>query len=264
MASLAEEVVSQNQDSGSNEVEDNSSATDTVKADTIAEENAAPAKPSGPKLFNSKGYLIPQAIYYCKKCELPLEYCQFSPFAEECAARLIRTRQRLLDSDIDFDDSALNCILKAGEPNAEDVDAANKDTRDDSEKSASTLRHERKRRREAIKRKEKQGKAVLDLATAKVDVLLSSRNKKKFITYIRGIETFGIDLKPAAKALGKRFACSCSVKKNEEKGKAFKEIVVQGDCTLDIKDVLGDLYKIPPKRIVIGQAEKKGKGKKKN
>lgn len=57
------------------------------------------------------------------------------------------------------------------------------------------------------------------------EIVLSrvQRNKRKFVTIVAGLETFGHKLKTAAKKLGKRFACGAAVSHDNEKD----EIVIQ-------------------------------------
>lgn len=68
----------------------------------------------------------------------------------------------------------------------------------------------------------------------KLEVFRSNRGKKKFVTVIVGMATFGVDLKEASKLFSKKFACSSSVTGPDE-------IIVQGD----VKDELMEL--IPEK-----------------
>lgn len=79
-----------------------------------------------------------------------------------------------------------------------------------------------------------QGPKAKKQAEKKLEVFRSNRGKKKFVTVIVGMGTFGVDLKEASKLFSKKFACSSSVTGTDE-------IVVQGD----VKDELIDL--IPEK-----------------
>lgn len=79
-----------------------------------------------------------------------------------------------------------------------------------------------------------QGPKPKKQAEKKLEVFRSNRGKKKFVTVIVGMATFGVDLKEASKHFSKKFACSSSVT-------GADEIVVQGD----VKDELIDL--IPEK-----------------
>lgn len=79
-----------------------------------------------------------------------------------------------------------------------------------------------------------QGPKAKKQAEKKLEVFRSNRGKKKFVTVIVGMATFGVDLKEASKLFSKKFACSSSVT-------GADEIVVQGD----VKDELIEL--IPEK-----------------
>ncbi len=42
----------------------------------------------------------------------------------------------------------------------------------------------------------------------------NTRNKKKMVTTVTGLELFAVKLSDASKAFGKKFACGCSVTKS--------------------------------------------------
>eukprot|EP00835_Amoeboradix_gromovi_P000065 NODE_1_length_95616_cov_0.657642.p65 type:complete len:152 gc:universal NODE_1_length_95616_cov_0.657642:85685-85230(-) len=79
-------------------------------------------------------------------------------------------------------------------------------------------------------------------------VTITSRSKKKHITSIAGLEAHEIDMKAFAKTLAKQFACSTSANSNE--------IVVQGDLTYEIEDILKEALG-PDLLIEIKKKEKK-------
>ncbi|KAG8937094.1 Translation machinery-associated protein 22 [Tulasnella sp. 419] len=103
---------------------------------------------------------------------------------------------------------------------------------------------------------------------AKVTIKRIERNKRKFVTSIHGLETFGIDLKKAAKLFAQTFATGSSVTKNPQ---GQEEIVVQGDVSDDILEIIEDaesggggqlaaLLKSVPADNVVCIEEKKKKG----
>ena len=51
---------------------------------------------------------------------------------------------------------------------------------------------------------------------------IAPRGKKKAVTVVQGLKTFGIDLKVASKFFGQKFACGASITGDDE-------IVIQGD-----------------------------------
>lgn len=92
---------------------------------------------------------------------------------------------------------------------------------------------------DAHKRQTRGGKALgpksKKLPEKRCQVFRSNRGKKKFVTVIVGLGTFGVDLKDASKLFSKKFACSSSVTGPDE-------IVIQGD----VKD---DLFELIPEKF---------------
>lgn len=72
-------------------------------------------------------------------------------------------------------------------------------------------------------------------AEKKLEVFRSNRGKKKFVTVIVGMATFGVDLKEASKLFSKKFACSSSVT-------GADEIVVQGDVKYELIDLIPEKF----------------------
>ena len=77
---------------------------------------------------------------------------------------------------------------------------------------------------------------------AKPEIVLerSVRNKRKCITTVSGLDTFGIKLPEAAKLLGKKFACGSSVVKDAA---GRDQIDVQGDFQFEIAELIMKKYK---------------------
>lgn len=134
------------------------------------------------------------SIEYCDQCTLPTEYCEFTECAKKAAAA-----------------AAISA----------DPDSATAD--------GSSSEHKRQTRGGKA-----QGPKAKKQAEKKLEVFRSNRGKKKFVTVIVGMATFGVDLKEASKLFSKKFACSSSVTGSDE-------IIVQGD----VKDELMEL--IPEK-----------------
>merc|ERR1712025_215351 len=65
----------------------------------------------------------------------------------------------------------------------------------------------------------------------KIILSIAPRGKKKAVTVVQGLKTFGIDLKVASKFFSSKFACSSSVTGDDE-------IVIQGDVKDELFDVL--------------------------
>lgn len=76
---------------------------------------------------------------------------------------------------------------------------------------------------------------------------METRNKRKSVTHIRGMEQFGLDLKKVAKLFASKYACGCSVTKNAS---GQDEIVIQGDFVDDLLDFIPDEWpEVPDEQI---------------
>jgi density-regulated protein DRP1 len=95
--------------------------------------------------------------------------------------------------------------------------------------------------------------------SSKVLIKRVERSKRKYVTAISGLEAHGLELKKAAKELGKKFATGSSVTKVPSGG---EEIVVQGDLSDEIYDwITGTYGDIPEDNIdCIEDKKKKGSG----
>ncbi|KFH43596.1 Translation machinery-associated protein-like protein [Hapsidospora chrysogenum ATCC 11550] len=116
--------------------------------------------------------------------------------------------------------------------------------------------------KKAAKAEAAEAKQADKLAKSVITIKRIERNKKKFVTAVVGLETFGLDLKkassePVAKELGKKFATGSSVTKIPSGG---EEIVVQGDVSEDLEEFLLDKYEeIPEDNIELVDEKKKKK-----
>lgn len=64
---------------------------------------------------------------------------------------------------------------------------------------------------------------------------IAPRGKKKSVTVVQGLKTFGIDLKVASKFFAQKFASAASVTGDDE-------IVIQGDCKDDLFDLIPEKW----------------------
>merc|ERR1711909_236004 len=69
----------------------------------------------------------------------------------------------------------------------------------------------------------------------KVILSTETRSKRKSVTIVKGLSTFDIDAKKAAKMMSNRFACGASVAGGDE-------IVIQGDVAYDLIDFLQEKF----------------------
>lgn len=92
-------------------------------------------------------------------------------------------------------------------------------------------------------------KAVVAAVLGTVTISKQNRTKKKAVTTVAGLETFGVKLKDAAKLFSKRFACSASVVEGVVPN--TEELAVQGDVVFEIADFI--VEKFPEVFIIISK-----------
>merc|ERR1712109_207313 len=94
---------------------------------------------------------------------------------------------------------------------------------------------------EEKKRQKRGGKGMMKAKKKEAEVekriILSKapRGKKKAVTVVQGLKTFGIDLKVASKFFGQKFACGASITGDDE-------IVIQGDFKDDLFDLIPEKW----------------------
>ena len=165
-------------------------------AATTAADLTPPPLPIGPQ----PGVQYPIKVFYCGVCSLPTEYCENWGSSDKCRA--------WLESNLP-DEFAR---LMSGS-SAEGAAGDDKPTKGRQKRGGKGL----------LKAKKK--------GTQRIEMFRSNRGKKKFITVVRGLATFEIDVKDAAKAFASKFACGSSVT-------APDEIVIQGDVKDDLFDLI--------------------------
>ena len=94
---------------------------------------------------------------------------------------------------------------------------------------------------EAKKRQKRGGKGMIKAKKKEAEVekritlSIAPRGKKKAVTVVQGLKTFGIDLKVASKFFGQKFACGASITGDDE-------IVIQGDFKDDLFDLIPEKW----------------------
>ncbi|VDD93152.1 unnamed protein product [Enterobius vermicularis] len=151
----------------------------------------------------------PLVVQYCGECSMPLEYCEYSGKPDKCR----QWQEKNLPDEIEKlqivnDDEVADAEKKHQKRGGKGSKAA-------SEKSASS-------------KKKVSGPSKITLQRA-----LRGRNKS--VTVIKGLATFDVDLKAAAKFFAGRFACGSSVT-------AADEIVVQGDVKDDLFEIITEKW----------------------
>ncbi|XP_054748888.1 density-regulated protein-like [Lytechinus pictus] len=144
----------------------------------------------------------PLEVSYCGLCSLPFEYCEYMSDYEKC-------KKWWEDNFPDIFEQ----VMKVTDGDATETD-------------------------EAKKRQKRGGRGVIkakkQVEKSKITVGRVSRNKKKFVTVVRGLETHGVSLKDAAKLFGRHFSCGSSV--------SGEEIVIQGDFVDAVIDLIAEKY----------------------
>ncbi|KAK8226079.1 translation initiation factor SUI1 [Phyllosticta capitalensis] len=188
------------------------------------------AEAEAPQLAESK------QVIYCGVCSLPPEYCEFGGTTQKCEEWLQAhhpdMHQRLYSAD------AIEANLSSLSLEAQ-------------------KRAEKDAKKKAAKAESAAQKAEELRATSHVIIKRIERNKRKYVTAITGLETFGLDLKKVSKDLGKKFATGASVTKLPAGG---EEITLQGDLSDDVYDFLIEKYKeIPEDNVECVEDKKKKK-----
>ncbi|CAN4096476.1 unnamed protein product [Withania somnifera] len=171
----------------------------------------------------------PEHVLYCGICGLPAEYCEFGSGSEfeKCKPWLIQNAPHLYPDLVN-------------DLNLEDADKVSDQLQSTSiSEGSSTSKKEEVKRLPGgkIKKKDKQ-EIIIEKVT---------RNRRKSITTIKGLEIFGVKLSDASKKLGKKFATGASV----VKGPTEKEqIDVQGDISYDIVDFITETWPDVPESAI--------------
>ncbi|KAM7274455.1 hypothetical protein ACFE04_016321 [Oxalis oulophora] len=169
----------------------------------------------------------PVQVLYCGVCSLPAEYCEFggSEF-EKCKPWLIQNAPDLYPD-----------LIK----DAKDVDNLTdklNSTGVSSSSGGATKPEEVKRLPGGKVKKKDRPEVIVEKVT---------RNKRKSITTIKGLELFGVKLSEASKKLGKKFATGASV----VKGPTEKDqIDVQGDIAYDIVEFITETWPSVPETAI--------------
>ncbi|KAL5596783.1 hypothetical protein BROUX41_006533 [Berkeleyomyces rouxiae] len=175
-------------------------------------------------------------VTYCGVCTLPPEYCENGGRVKKC--------QEWLEAN---DPELYN---KLWSPEA--LEAATASLSVDAQKRAA-----KDAQKKAAKAEAQEAKQAEKVAHSTVTIKRIMRNKNKFVTSVTGLEAFGLDLKKVAKEFGKKFATGSSVTRAAG---GIEEIVVQGDVSPEIEELLIAHYKnIPQDHIELVEDKKKKK-----
>ena len=171
--------------------------------------------PLGP----TPGVSYPLVLEYCGNCSMPREYCENYPDYEGCKKWL-------------------------AEKMPEQFEKLSVDGTTEEEKEEEKKRQKRGGKG-MMKAKKKEAEVEKRITLSK-----APRGKKKAVTVVTGLRTFGIDLKVASKFFSSKFACSSSITGDDE-------IVIQGDVTDELFDVLPDKFPEIDEDLIDDIGEKK-------
>lgn len=176
-------------------------------------------------------------VAYCPITTMPHEYSEFDPQFEESKKRFQAEYQQHFPEVVD-EEALSTLMLRLGFEG--EVDAAAKKAQSGKKPKAEG---------EAAGGKKK--------PPAQVVIELTSRNKKKHITCVRGLEAFGVDMSDAAKPMGKKFASGSAF----QKGKHGQpdQIEIQGNFIEELPAFLLSKFKIPEEACKIVDSSKGGK-----
>ena len=169
----------------------------------------------------------PLQVAYCPVCSMPTEYCEFGPTPEVCIAH-DPERAAAKAAEVAAASPSTNAAPQAASSAPAPAAAAPK-------KNAGP---------------KKKGSA------AQVVLTVTSRNKRKFVTSVSGLEAVNpaLKLSEMAKIFSKTFSCGSSVVENAE-GK--DEIDVQGDVAHEMVPLLVSKFGIPIDTIFIVKDKEK-------
>ncbi|KAL7410490.1 density-regulated protein DRP1 [Mrakia frigida] len=181
-----------------------------VQAAPVALDSSASTTEAGP----STPRIAPKEVLYCPVCTYPAEFCEFGASLSRCKAWLEEEHPKLFQQY--YSEDAIT--EKMGTLSVEKQEKLEHDV-EKMEKKA--------RKKEETLEKQKMA--------SKITIKRIERNKRKYVTTVLGLETFGIDLKKASKIFAQKFATGSSVTKNPQ---GQEDITVQGDVTDEIADIL--------------------------
>nr|CCA26978.1 conserved hypothetical protein [Albugo laibachii Nc14] len=177
-------------------------------------------------------------VVYCPVDSLPAEYCEYGPCFDECKAWLVaevptlylqkygRTVQDLMEAERQIANGVEDISLEIN--------------------GTSKIAKSRKK----VTRKSDQAKSPITIST-------SSRKGRKHVTIICGLEDYveePMTIKDAAKKLGKRFACSASIIKNDV---GAQQVQLQGECQVELMQVLPEMFDVDERTIIVSDRKKK-------
>ncbi|XP_024979879.1 translation machinery-associated protein 22-like isoform X1 [Cynara cardunculus var. scolymus] len=174
----------------------------------------------------------PVQVLYCGVCGLPAEYCEFGPDFEKCKPWLIQNAAQIYPD-----------LLQGA--NAKEVDRVSNQLQSSSIADGTSVYGSSAPKQEPVKKLP--GGKIKKKEKQEVIIEKVTRNKRKSITTLKGLDLFGVKLSDASKKLGKKFATGASV----VKGPTEKDqIDVQGDIAYDIVEFITHTWPDVPETAI--------------
>jgi density-regulated protein DRP1 len=168
-------------------------------------------------------------VEYCPKCTFPFEYCEYAGMIEQCKPGLMEWMKR-------------KAVATEGEGEIDEASLENKVK-------------QKKKTPEGVEKMLPGGK-VKKKEENMVVISVASRQKRKAVTSITGLELFGVKLADAAKDFKKKFSCGAAVVKTPT-GK--EQIDIQGEFRDQLLEMWEKQFKTIPKSAVFVVDEGKNK-----
>ncbi|MFH4979529.1 hypothetical protein AB6A40_006238 [Gnathostoma spinigerum] len=150
----------------------------------------------------------PLVVEYCGECSMPFEYCEYSAKPESCRKWLETHAPQLMER----------------------LEVKNDDANGETEK-----KHQKRGGKGSKPAGDKAASAKKTGPPPKLTLQRAPRGRNKFVTVIKGLGSFDVDLKAAAKFFAGKFACGSSVTSGDE-------IVVQGDVKDELLDIITEKW----------------------
>lgn len=222
-------------DTDSDEDSDKSEAEDVVESDKEEDTKSEKSSDSGDDSDEEKaGPTIPMVqVELCPVCTFPFEYCEYAGMMDQCKPHLMEWMKRK--------------AATSAEDGAEGGDLA--------ELSLKDKVKPKKKNPEGIEKMLPGGK-VKKKEENIVLITVASRQKRKCVTTVTGLDLFGLKLSDAAKEFKKMFSCGASVVKTAS-GK--EQIDIQGEFRDQLLEMWAKKFKTIPKSAVFTMDEGKNK-----
>ena len=158
----------------------------------------------------------PKQVKYCEVCHFPVEYCEYSHSI---------------------------VLKKVGDAQEQKEEKKEEEAAKEEKKEEEGDKDEGKEKEKEKKQKKKKEAANTVL------IEQTKRGKKKHITYITNLEKFGYVLKDISKMFSKKFACSCTVTKEDN---GVECITLTGEFADEVYDyIIDNLTNVKAENIMV-------------